>query len=256
MRELSVIGAKIDINRGLPIVHVNFLGYDEQSHRRGPHSRFAHWTLKGIDDAIKRLWRAADRSLWRHYDVWIYSDHGQVTSLPYQQQQGQTIDEAVAAAFRTLSEQDGQTRQEHLDSIQTQRVRFLGGVKFQRAALNFSGFSKYSVSIQREQVKSNLPSHPSGRWVLSIRPANSTTMNAGLSPANLRVHTRFRWSSLKKGRSSYKHGPTQVNSGCRNKSPRYSVKNTRFSTRSGMTCSDSASITVPVKWFYLAGARA
>jgi endonuclease/exonuclease/phosphatase family metal-dependent hydrolase len=132
MRELSVIGAKIDINRGLPIVHVNFLGYDEQSHRRGPHSRFAHWTLKGIDDAIKRLWRAADRSLWRHYDVWIYSDHGQVTSLPYQQQHGQTIDEAVAATFRTLSEQIGQTRQEHPDSILTQRVRFLGGVKFQR----------------------------------------------------------------------------------------------------------------------------
>jgi hypothetical protein len=49
----------MDIQRGLPIVHINFLGYDEQSHRRGPDSKFAHWTLKGIDNAVKRLWHEA-----------------------------------------------------------------------------------------------------------------------------------------------------------------------------------------------------
>jgi hypothetical protein len=62
LRELCVIGGKIDISRGLPIIHINLLGYDEQSHRRGPQSLFAHWTLKGIDDAIARLWRAANHS--------------------------------------------------------------------------------------------------------------------------------------------------------------------------------------------------
>ena len=71
----------MDISRGLPIIHINFLGYDEQSHRRGPHSRFAHWTLKGIDDAIARLWRAANHAAWRHYEVWVYSDHGQAPVL-------------------------------------------------------------------------------------------------------------------------------------------------------------------------------
>src|SRR5690606_26319128 len=70
LRELCVIGGKIDLSRGMPIVHINFLGYDEQSHRRGPSSRFAHWTLKGIDDSIARLWRAAHRSEWRNYEVW------------------------------------------------------------------------------------------------------------------------------------------------------------------------------------------
>src|SRR5581483_10784113 len=45
LREILTIGVKIDIARGLPIIHANFLGYDEQSHRRGPSSRFAHWTL-------------------------------------------------------------------------------------------------------------------------------------------------------------------------------------------------------------------
>jgi hypothetical protein len=82
LRELCVIGGKIDISRGLPIIHINFLGYDEQSHRRGPRSLFAHWTLKGIDDAVARLWRAANHSAWRHYEVWIYSDHGQAGSGP------------------------------------------------------------------------------------------------------------------------------------------------------------------------------
>ncbi|HEY5649067.1 MAG TPA: hypothetical protein VIU33_06180 [Nitrospiria bacterium] len=45
LRELITIGARIDIARGLPVIHLNYLGYDEQAHRRGPSSAFAHWTL-------------------------------------------------------------------------------------------------------------------------------------------------------------------------------------------------------------------
>ena len=77
LREAITIGAKIDVSRGLPIVHVNFLGYDEQSHARGPGSLFAHWSLRGIDRAIKGLYREAHRSSRRDYSVWIFSDHGQ-----------------------------------------------------------------------------------------------------------------------------------------------------------------------------------
>lgn len=77
LRELVTIGAKVDVARGLPIVHVNFLGYDEQAHARGPGSVFAHWSLGGIDRAIKGLYREAHRSGRRDYSVWIFSDHGQ-----------------------------------------------------------------------------------------------------------------------------------------------------------------------------------
>lgn len=80
LRELVTLGAKIDLARGLPIVHVNFLGYDEQSHRRGPSSSFAHWTLLGIDRAIRLLHEAARQSDGRDYEVWIFSDHGQVSA--------------------------------------------------------------------------------------------------------------------------------------------------------------------------------
>lgn len=48
MRELATIGAKIDVARGLPIIYLDLVGYDEQSHRRGPSSRFAHWTSKAL----------------------------------------------------------------------------------------------------------------------------------------------------------------------------------------------------------------
>ena len=36
MREMATIGAILDVARGLPIIHLDFIGYDEQSHRRGP----------------------------------------------------------------------------------------------------------------------------------------------------------------------------------------------------------------------------
>jgi len=83
LRELITMGAKIDIARGMPIVHLNLIGYDEQAHRRGPSSKFAHWTLIGIDDAIARIWRAAKGSACRDYDLWIYSDHGQEKKISY-----------------------------------------------------------------------------------------------------------------------------------------------------------------------------
>lgn len=132
LRELCVIGGKIDIARGLPIIHINFLGYDEQSHRRGPRSLFAHWTLKGIDDAVARLWRAANHSAWRHYDVWVYSDHGQARVHPYHQTQGYPLAEAVRLTFGRLSADTPGIRNEGASSVQTQRVRFLGGKKIQR----------------------------------------------------------------------------------------------------------------------------
>jgi endonuclease/exonuclease/phosphatase family metal-dependent hydrolase len=96
LRELVTIGTCYDAARGLPIIHVNLLGYDEQAHRRGPGSRFAHWTLQGIDKAIRRIWRAAHLGAGREYDLWVFSDHGQETTRPYQNDHGQSIQQLVA----------------------------------------------------------------------------------------------------------------------------------------------------------------
>ncbi len=94
LREILTVGVKIDVARGLPIVHANFLGYDTQSHRRGPSSAFAHWSLRGIDRAIKNIYRAAHRSARRDYQVWIYSDHGQEKTTLFRHN-GKELDEII-----------------------------------------------------------------------------------------------------------------------------------------------------------------
>lgn len=145
LRELCVIGGKIDISRGLPIIHMNFLGYDEQAHRRGPRSLFAQWTLQGIDDAIARLWRAANRAERRHYAVWIYSDHGQLGVKPYQQLRGYSFETAVEKAFEEIDAGGHRIEPKAVGGIQTQRVAFLGGERAQRL------FSRLGVSLESEQ---------------------------------------------------------------------------------------------------------
>ncbi len=151
LRELCVIGGKIDIQRGLPVIHINFLGYDEQAHRRGPNSKFAHWTLKGIDDAIVKLWRAANHSVLRHYEVWIYSDHGQVQVEQFNEVQENSLEKAVAKAFATTELSSAPAGKKNSNSIQTHRVRLLGGQKLQRLLPIFN-FGGTSYNEQEPQV--------------------------------------------------------------------------------------------------------
>lgn len=99
LREFITAGASMDIMRGLPVVHLNLLGYDEQAHCRGPSSRFAHWSLQGVDDAIRRINRAIKQSPCRDYDLWVYSDHGQDKTVPYLIKCSTTLEEAVKKIF-------------------------------------------------------------------------------------------------------------------------------------------------------------
>jgi hypothetical protein len=52
LRELVRFRMKRATKQGVPVVCGNFLGYDEQAHRRGPSSAYAHWSLKDIDGVI------------------------------------------------------------------------------------------------------------------------------------------------------------------------------------------------------------
>ncbi len=99
LREIVEMSVRIDIARGLPVIHANFAGYDEQAHHRGPTSAFAHWSLHGIDDAIRHIWKSARRSRLRDYDVIIYSDHGQEETTGYPIETGRSLEEAVEQVF-------------------------------------------------------------------------------------------------------------------------------------------------------------
>jgi hypothetical protein len=133
LRELVTIGTKLDIAKGLPIVHLNFLGYDEQAHRRGPSSNFAHWSLKGIDDAIGRIWRAAKSSSRRDYEIWIYSDHGQQETVPYETLHGESVSDAINRVIRhDYNTILGKQVVSQILGIESQRVRYLGGKWLQK----------------------------------------------------------------------------------------------------------------------------
>lgn len=103
LRELVSFRTKLAVGSGVPIVCASFLGYDEQAHRRGPGSMFAHWSLKGIDDTIKDICRAAGHSSCRKYETIIYSDHGQETVVWYGSRYGVPVKEAIRNAYDDLN---------------------------------------------------------------------------------------------------------------------------------------------------------
>ncbi len=146
LRELVTLGVKIDIVRGLPIIHVNLLGYDELAHHSGPSSTSAHWSLKGIDRAIEKIYGKALHSSARSYDVWIYSDHGQEDTVSYAAKYKRSIEEAVAEVYKEF---DATAQFSVVDktSEQLQRARFLG---FSFLEKFFSG-----VSFPKENLLEN-----------------------------------------------------------------------------------------------------
>lgn len=100
-RELITLGAVIDIHRRVPIIYVNFLGYDEHSHQRGPDSRVAFWTLKGIDRCIEKIYKAC-LFAERHYDFVVLSDHGQCAVRPFEAVAGETLGEFMQSQLDEL----------------------------------------------------------------------------------------------------------------------------------------------------------
>lgn len=129
LRELITVGARIDIARGLPIIHLNFVGYDEQAHRRGPRAAFAHWALKGIDRAIERIWRETRRSPHRDYRVWIYSDHGQEHVVPYPVLFGRSVEDAIGEVYDGMPSTNARAADR---GVQSHRARTIGGTRLQR----------------------------------------------------------------------------------------------------------------------------
>ena len=99
LREMIRFRVLLDIERGVQTIHANFLGYDEQAHRRGPDAAFAHWTLKGIDRAVRDMFRASQRSDYRDYEFLIYSDHGQERGEPFVKRTGRELDAALSEVF-------------------------------------------------------------------------------------------------------------------------------------------------------------
>lgn len=105
LREIVTMGAGIDLARGLPIIHANYLMYDERSHHRTPVAAFAHRGLRYVDDAIRKLYREAVNSGGRDYQVWIFSDHGQETVRSFVEEYKKSLGDVVLEGLRQLHDE-------------------------------------------------------------------------------------------------------------------------------------------------------
>ena len=95
MRDVSTQAAVVDILRGVPRIFIDYLGYDEYAHRRGPDSELALYNLQGIDGAIARIFGAVRAVPEYNYDVYVFSDHGHLATQPFERVVGRDLCELV-----------------------------------------------------------------------------------------------------------------------------------------------------------------
>jgi hypothetical protein len=100
LRELALQGILVDMSRGIPAIYVDFIGYDETAHRRGPDARSAMRKLASADAALASIFAAADAVPELRYDVYVLSDHGHVATRPFEAIAGAPLPEFVALADR------------------------------------------------------------------------------------------------------------------------------------------------------------
>ncbi|MCU1281794.1 MAG: putative rane protein [bacterium] len=91
MRDVSTQAAVVDILRGVPRIFLDYLGYDEYAHRRGPDSELALYNLTGIDGAIAKIFRAVRAVPEYNYDIYVFSDHGQLATIPFERVVGRDL---------------------------------------------------------------------------------------------------------------------------------------------------------------------
>lgn len=130
IRELIRLRVKMDVTQGVPIIAANLLGYDEQAHRRGPGSAFAHWTLKGIDGVARDLYRTAMRARCREYQVVIYADHGQEAVHSYHRHAGRPLKQAIREVFAGNQSPEDSRDEEDADDTLANLYRRAGNVLF------------------------------------------------------------------------------------------------------------------------------
>jgi hypothetical protein len=95
-RELTTLGIRLDIYRGVPAIYANYIGYDEVAHHLGPRSTAAYRSLRALDRQIRDVKKAIDLVALRPYDLYVMSDHGMTESLPFHHLYGQTLGQFIA----------------------------------------------------------------------------------------------------------------------------------------------------------------
>ncbi|MGZ6125032.1 MAG: hypothetical protein ACXWLR_08725, partial [Myxococcales bacterium] len=99
--EFAANSCVIDIARGTPIVYSCFMGYDEYAHRRGPFSQMSLLKLWEMDRMLGRILAAVAALPELKYEIYLFSDHGQVATRPAELVLGESLGEHLLADGRT-----------------------------------------------------------------------------------------------------------------------------------------------------------
>ncbi len=94
LRDLSVGLVLEDMYRGVPVVYVDLVGYDEIAHHAGPERPEALDAIAEVDHQIGILERAAASSP-RPYRIVVLSDHGQSQGATFRQRFGTSLEDLV-----------------------------------------------------------------------------------------------------------------------------------------------------------------
>jgi uncharacterized membrane protein YvlD (DUF360 family) len=94
MRDLNLTFLVQAIGRGVPIMYVDFVDYDELAHHAGPERLESLTSLAGVDRALASIERAVANAP-REYSIVALSDHGQTQGATFLQRYGLTLDQLV-----------------------------------------------------------------------------------------------------------------------------------------------------------------
>ena len=94
-REIQTFAVMVDIYRGVPAIYTTYYGYDELAHHYGPLSKVAARALHAVDSRIRQIDALRRAALTREHDLYILSDHGMTSAVPFERTHGQTPGELI-----------------------------------------------------------------------------------------------------------------------------------------------------------------
>jgi hypothetical protein len=75
-----------------PAIYAGFYAFDETGHAFGPDDRYSMRILKHVDDSLKKIARAREG----RYELVVLSDHGQIDTIPFNQNSDAAFGELIA----------------------------------------------------------------------------------------------------------------------------------------------------------------
>lgn len=98
MGEWAYLLTKKSIKRSLPVIYVNFFGFDEVSHNVGTYSKGSLYYLSILDIYLSGIMKEVRKSK-TDYELVILSDHGQTASTQITKYLQMTLGEKIAQLF-------------------------------------------------------------------------------------------------------------------------------------------------------------